>query len=63
MQKLALGIFFGVLILAGARLSERVLIKRTHVVYTRYNLSKMIRLMSWLLVLGVVFLREKRPSH
>jgi small-conductance mechanosensitive channel len=53
LQKLALGAFIAILILALARFSETVILKRTRVVYTRYNLSKMIRLLTWLLIIAV----------
>jgi small-conductance mechanosensitive channel len=53
LQKLSLGFFVAVLILAVAKFLETIAIKRTHVVYTRYNLSKMIKLLSWILILAV----------
>lgn len=53
LKKLALGFFCAVIILALAKFAQGILMRRTKVVYTRYNLSKMIRLMSWLLILAV----------
>ncbi|MFL5753284.1 MAG: mechanosensitive ion channel family protein [Bacteroidia bacterium] len=53
LQKLALGSFFAILILAASKFFESLILKRTRVVYTRYNLVKMIRLLSWLLILAI----------
>ncbi|MES2513166.1 MAG: mechanosensitive ion channel family protein [Bacteroidota bacterium] len=53
LQKIALGSFIAVIILSIAKFTEGIVLKRTRVVYTRYNLTKMIRLISWLLVIAV----------
>jgi small-conductance mechanosensitive channel len=53
LQKIALGTFFATLILIIAQVAERTLVKHTKVVYTRYNLTKMVRLLSWLLIVAV----------
>jgi small-conductance mechanosensitive channel len=60
LQKISLATCISVVILAIAKAVESVLVKRTKVAYTRYNLSKMLKLMSWLLVIavGVSFLFE-----
>src|SRR5688572_21908765 len=50
LQKLALGVFIATLILAIVKWMERNVIVRTKAVYTRYNVTKMIRLLSWLLI-------------
>lgn len=57
-QKLALGTFIATFILTIVKLIERTWLKRTKVVSTRYNLTKMLRLLSWLLIaaVGVSFL-------
>lgn len=52
-KKIALGSFIAILILAGAKFAEGILLRKTRVVYTRYNLTKMIRLLSWLLIVAV----------
>jgi small-conductance mechanosensitive channel len=58
LKKLALGTFVAALILLLAQVVQRVMLKRTRVVHTRYNLIKMIRLLSWLLIaaVGISFL-------
>lgn len=58
LQKVALGLAIAALILTGVRWIERIVNQRTHVVYTRYNLTKMVRLFGWLLIfaVGVSFL-------
>jgi small-conductance mechanosensitive channel len=58
LQKISLGVFVSALILIGARFAEIHLIKKTKVAYTRYNLTKMVKLMSWLLIMmvGIGFL-------
>src|SRR5689334_13002628 len=53
LQKISLSFCIAVLILALAKFIEGMAIRRTKVVYTRYNLTRMIRLMSWLLIAGV----------
>jgi small-conductance mechanosensitive channel len=53
LKKIALGSFIAVIILSAAKFLEGFVLKRTRVVYTRYNLTKMIRLISWLLVIAV----------
>ncbi|MGV3629746.1 MAG: mechanosensitive ion channel family protein [Bacteroidota bacterium] len=53
MQKIALGTCIATLILMIAKLVEGMLVRRTRVVYTRYNLTKMVRLLSWLLIIAV----------
>ncbi len=53
LQKIALGTALAALILMLARLLEGLFARRTRVVYTRYNLTKMVRLLSWLLILAV----------
>jgi small-conductance mechanosensitive channel len=53
LQKLSLLFFIAVTILAIAKFIESIVVKRTRVVYTRYNLSRMINLLSWLLVVAV----------
>lgn len=59
-QKIALGTCIATVILIVAKLAEGTLLRRTRVVYTRYNLTKMVRLLSWLLIaaVGVSFLFE-----
>lgn len=58
LQKLALATFIATLVLAVIKWVERIIARKTKVVYTRYNLTKMIRLFSWLIVaaIGVSFL-------
>jgi small-conductance mechanosensitive channel len=53
LQKIALGTFIAILILALAKFIEDLVTKRTHAVYTRYNLRKMIHLVSWMLIAAV----------
>lgn len=53
LKKISLGVFIGVVILAISKFIEDILVRKTHVVYTRYNLTKMIRLLSWLLIIAV----------
>lgn len=53
LQKITLGIFIAAVILSLARLAENVVIKRTQVVYTRYNLTKMVHLLSWIFIIAV----------
>ncbi|MCE3294715.1 MAG: mechanosensitive ion channel family protein [Crocinitomicaceae bacterium] len=53
LQKIALGTCIATLILMFAKLLEGVFARRTRVVYTRYNLTKMVRLLSWLLIIAV----------
>jgi len=52
-QKLALGTFIATVILTVVKLIERTWLKKTKVVSTRYNLTKMIRLLSWLLIIAI----------
>jgi len=53
LQKLSLLFSISVGILAISKWIESVVVKRTRVVYTRYNLTRMITLLSWLLVIAV----------
>jgi small-conductance mechanosensitive channel len=53
LQKLLLGGFLAILILAISKFAEGIILKRTRIVYTRYNLTKMVRLLSWFCILAV----------
>lgn len=53
LQKLALGTFVATAVLAIIKWIERLVVRRTKVAYTRYNLTKMIRLFSWLIVMAI----------
>lgn len=53
LQKVSLLLGIAAFILAGTKVIERIWLRRTKVASTRYNLMKMIRLLSWLLVVAV----------
>ena len=53
-QKIALGGFFSVLILACAKMIEIFVLRRSHGPATRYNLIRLIRLMTVLLIAAVI---------
>lgn len=53
LQKISLAACIATLILMIARFVEMTLVKRSHTVYTRYNLVRMVRLLSWIAIAGV----------
>jgi small-conductance mechanosensitive channel len=53
LQKVALGTFIAALALALLKWIERTAVKHARTVYTKYNLSKMLRLLGWLIILAI----------
>jgi small-conductance mechanosensitive channel len=54
LKKISLGVFFGSLVLMFSRIIERIVTRREHMVFERYNLMRMIRLLSWMVVLAII---------
>jgi small-conductance mechanosensitive channel len=53
LQRLAFGTGLVGVVLTVTRMVERSLTKNTKVVYTRYNLTKMLRLITWLFIIAI----------
>jgi small-conductance mechanosensitive channel len=53
LQRVALGTFIAALALAFVKWIERTVVRHSRTVYTKYNLTKMLRLLSWLLIAAI----------
>jgi small-conductance mechanosensitive channel len=53
LEKIALATFFATVVLAAARLAELIVLKKSQTVHIRYNLIRMIRLVSVFIIIGI----------